>query len=60
MEATQLLASTSEIVKLEILPASQSRLPVRPQDTGTPCRGRKGGNEIRLLRIDSERGIYLS
>uniref|UniRef100_A0A673A762 Glutamate receptor interacting protein 2a n=1 Tax=Sphaeramia orbicularis TaxID=375764 RepID=A0A673A762_9TELE len=34
MEATQLLASTSDIVKLEILPASQSRLPVRPQDTG--------------------------
>uniref|UniRef100_A0A4W6E3L2 Glutamate receptor interacting protein 2a n=1 Tax=Lates calcarifer TaxID=8187 RepID=A0A4W6E3L2_LATCA len=33
MEATQLLASTSDIVKLEILPASQSRLPVRPQDT---------------------------
>uniref|UniRef100_A0A8C4HSG3 Glutamate receptor interacting protein 2a n=1 Tax=Dicentrarchus labrax TaxID=13489 RepID=A0A8C4HSG3_DICLA len=34
MEATQLLASTSDVVKLEILPASQSRLPVRPQDTG--------------------------
>ncbi|KAK2897503.1 glutamate receptor-interacting protein 2a isoform X1 [Channa argus] len=33
MEATQLLASTSDTVKLEILPASQSRLPVRPQDT---------------------------
>nr|XP_020463725.1 glutamate receptor-interacting protein 2-like [Monopterus albus] len=33
MEATQLLASTSDAVKLEILPASQSRLPVRPQDT---------------------------
>ncbi|KAM9342659.1 glutamate receptor-interacting protein 2a [Pholidichthys leucotaenia] len=33
MEATQLLASTSDIVKLEILPASQSRLPIRPQDT---------------------------
>ncbi|XP_044067762.1 glutamate receptor-interacting protein 2-like isoform X1 [Siniperca chuatsi] len=33
MEATQLLASTSDVVKLEILPASQSRLPVRPQDT---------------------------
>ncbi|XP_023154447.1 glutamate receptor-interacting protein 2 isoform X2 [Amphiprion ocellaris] len=33
MEATQLLASTSETVKLEILPASQSRLPIRPQDT---------------------------
>uniref|UniRef100_A0A3Q3RCN9 PDZ domain-containing protein n=1 Tax=Monopterus albus TaxID=43700 RepID=A0A3Q3RCN9_MONAL len=28
MEATQLLASTSDAVKLEILPASQSRLPV--------------------------------
>uniref|UniRef100_A0A8D3AC92 Glutamate receptor interacting protein 2a n=1 Tax=Scophthalmus maximus TaxID=52904 RepID=A0A8D3AC92_SCOMX len=37
MEATQLLASTSDIVKLEILPASQSRLPVRPQDTGMSC-----------------------
>ncbi|XP_074537236.1 glutamate receptor-interacting protein 2-like isoform X2 [Halichoeres trimaculatus] len=33
MEATQLLANSSDIVKLEILPASQSRLPVRPQDT---------------------------
>uniref|UniRef100_A0A3Q3F2X8 Glutamate receptor interacting protein 2a n=1 Tax=Labrus bergylta TaxID=56723 RepID=A0A3Q3F2X8_9LABR len=33
MEATQLLASSSDVVKLEILPASQSRLPVRPQDT---------------------------
>ncbi|XP_041859909.1 glutamate receptor-interacting protein 2a isoform X2 [Melanotaenia boesemani] len=33
MEATQLLASTSEIVKLEVLPANQSRLPIRPQDT---------------------------
>ncbi|XP_076596817.1 glutamate receptor-interacting protein 2-like isoform X5 [Chaetodon auriga] len=33
MEATQLLASTSDVVKLEILPASQSRLPLRPQDT---------------------------
>ncbi|XP_072223473.1 glutamate receptor-interacting protein 2a isoform X3 [Leuresthes tenuis] len=33
MEATQLLASTSEIAKLEILPANQSRLPIRPQDT---------------------------
>ncbi|XP_058499719.1 glutamate receptor-interacting protein 2-like isoform X1 [Solea solea] len=33
LEATQLLASTSDTVKLEILPASQSRLPVRPQDT---------------------------
>ncbi|XP_031700774.1 glutamate receptor-interacting protein 2-like isoform X1 [Anarrhichthys ocellatus] len=33
MEATQLLASTCDVVKLEILPASQGRLPVRPQDT---------------------------
>ncbi|XP_070824593.1 glutamate receptor-interacting protein 2-like isoform X2 [Chaetodon trifascialis] len=33
MEATQLLASTCDVVKLEILPASQSRLPLRPQDT---------------------------
>ncbi|XP_010874187.2 glutamate receptor-interacting protein 2 isoform X3 [Esox lucius] len=33
MEATQLLAQTSDIVKLEILPANQSRLPMRPQDT---------------------------
>uniref|UniRef100_A0A3Q2NSQ8 Glutamate receptor interacting protein 2a n=1 Tax=Fundulus heteroclitus TaxID=8078 RepID=A0A3Q2NSQ8_FUNHE len=29
MEATQLLASTSENLKLEILPASQTRLPIR-------------------------------
>ncbi|KAM8863586.1 glutamate receptor-interacting protein 2-like isoform 2-T2 [Spinachia spinachia] len=33
MEATQLLASTCDVVRLEILPASQGRLPVRPQDT---------------------------
>ncbi|XP_066554412.1 glutamate receptor-interacting protein 2 isoform X1 [Amia ocellicauda] len=33
LEATQLLASTSENVKLEILPAHQSRLPIKPQDT---------------------------
>ncbi|KAM3617086.1 uncharacterized protein V6R79_002070 [Siganus canaliculatus] len=33
MEATQLLASTSDVVKLEILPASQSGLSIRPQDT---------------------------
>ncbi|KAM7404884.1 hypothetical protein PAMP_012193 [Pampus punctatissimus] len=33
MEAVQLLGNTSDVVKLEILPASQSRLPVRPQDT---------------------------
>lgn len=38
MEATQLLASTSDVVKLEILPACQSGLPVRPQDTGTSPR----------------------
>uniref|UniRef100_A0A8D0HDS7 Glutamate receptor interacting protein 2 n=1 Tax=Sphenodon punctatus TaxID=8508 RepID=A0A8D0HDS7_SPHPU len=33
LEATQLLASTSENVKLEILPAHQSRLPLKPPDT---------------------------
>uniref|UniRef100_A0A8C5CGZ3 Glutamate receptor interacting protein 2a n=1 Tax=Gadus morhua TaxID=8049 RepID=A0A8C5CGZ3_GADMO len=33
MEATQLLASTADVVKLEMLPANQSRLPIRPQDT---------------------------
>uniref|UniRef100_A0A3P8X6I8 Glutamate receptor interacting protein 2a n=1 Tax=Cynoglossus semilaevis TaxID=244447 RepID=A0A3P8X6I8_CYNSE len=33
MEATQLLANTPDTVKLEVLPANQSRLPVRPQDT---------------------------
>uniref|UniRef100_A0A672HUZ1 Glutamate receptor interacting protein 2a n=1 Tax=Salarias fasciatus TaxID=181472 RepID=A0A672HUZ1_SALFA len=38
MEATQLLASSSDVVKLEILPASQGRLPIRPQDTGRSCR----------------------
>uniref|UniRef100_A0A8C7X0C4 Glutamate receptor interacting protein 2a n=1 Tax=Oryzias sinensis TaxID=183150 RepID=A0A8C7X0C4_9TELE len=32
MEATQLLANTSEAVKLEILPAHQSRLPIRAQE----------------------------
>uniref|UniRef100_A0A8C7X0F6 Glutamate receptor interacting protein 2a n=1 Tax=Oryzias sinensis TaxID=183150 RepID=A0A8C7X0F6_9TELE len=34
MEATQLLANTSEAVKLEILPAHQSRLPIRAQEAG--------------------------
>uniref|UniRef100_A0A803TW00 Glutamate receptor interacting protein 2 n=1 Tax=Anolis carolinensis TaxID=28377 RepID=A0A803TW00_ANOCA len=33
LEATQLLAATSENVKLEILPAHQSRLPLKPPDT---------------------------
>uniref|UniRef100_A0A8C3RQB7 Glutamate receptor interacting protein 2 n=1 Tax=Chelydra serpentina TaxID=8475 RepID=A0A8C3RQB7_CHESE len=33
LEATQLLATTSENVKLEILPAHQSRLPLKPPDT---------------------------
>ncbi|XP_075794883.1 glutamate receptor-interacting protein 2 isoform X5 [Pelodiscus sinensis] len=33
LEATQLLASTSENVKLEILPAHQSRLPLKAPDT---------------------------
>uniref|UniRef100_A0A8C4TEB5 Glutamate receptor interacting protein 2 n=1 Tax=Erpetoichthys calabaricus TaxID=27687 RepID=A0A8C4TEB5_ERPCA len=33
LEATQLLASTSEKVKLEILPAHHSRLPLKPQET---------------------------
>ncbi|XP_055004099.1 glutamate receptor-interacting protein 2-like, partial [Boleophthalmus pectinirostris] len=33
MEATQLLASSGDVIKLEILPANQSRLPLRPQDT---------------------------
>ncbi|CAL8367803.1 unnamed protein product [Lota lota] len=33
MEATQLLASTADVVKLEMLPANQSRLPIRPQET---------------------------
>nr|XP_040049725.1 glutamate receptor-interacting protein 2-like isoform X1 [Gasterosteus aculeatus aculeatus] len=33
MEATQLLASACDLVRLEILPASQGRLPARPQDT---------------------------
>ncbi|XP_037121703.1 glutamate receptor-interacting protein 2-like isoform X3 [Syngnathus acus] len=33
MEALQLLGNATEVVKLEILPSSQSRLPVRPQDT---------------------------
>uniref|UniRef100_A0A8C1RVP2 Glutamate receptor interacting protein 2b n=1 Tax=Cyprinus carpio TaxID=7962 RepID=A0A8C1RVP2_CYPCA len=34
LEATQLLASTTEQTKLEILPAHQTRLPGKPQDTG--------------------------
>uniref|UniRef100_A0A8C6YHK7 Glutamate receptor interacting protein 2 n=1 Tax=Naja naja TaxID=35670 RepID=A0A8C6YHK7_NAJNA len=33
LEATQLLAATSENVKLEILPAHHSRLPLKPLDT---------------------------
>ncbi|CAL1605633.1 unnamed protein product [Knipowitschia caucasica] len=33
MEATQLLANSGDVIKLEILPANQSRLPPRPHDT---------------------------
>ncbi|KTG04881.1 hypothetical protein cypCar_00003080 [Cyprinus carpio] len=33
LEATQLLASTTDQTKLEILPAHQTRLPGKPQDT---------------------------
>uniref|UniRef100_A0A4W4HDY7 PDZ domain-containing protein n=1 Tax=Electrophorus electricus TaxID=8005 RepID=A0A4W4HDY7_ELEEL len=33
LEATQLLASTSDVAKLEILPAHQMRLPSKTQDT---------------------------
>ncbi|XP_019743992.1 glutamate receptor-interacting protein 2-like isoform X2 [Hippocampus comes] len=33
MEALQLLGNAADVVRLEILPSSQSRLPVRPQDT---------------------------
>ncbi|XP_051913738.1 glutamate receptor-interacting protein 2-like isoform X2 [Hippocampus zosterae] len=33
MEALQLLGNAGDVVRLEILPSSQSRLPVRPQDT---------------------------
>lgn len=36
LEATQLLAATSENVKLEILPVHQSRLPLKPPETGVP------------------------
>lgn len=54
MEATQLLASTSDIVKLEILPASQSRLPIRPYDTGTSCRWHKKSRG-RLLKVMEEK-----
>lgn len=58
MEATQLLASTSDTVKLEILPASQSRLPVRPQDTGVFCRWHKNtGNVCDTLHHEMEKGI---
>ncbi|XP_055078760.1 glutamate receptor-interacting protein 2-like isoform X2 [Periophthalmus magnuspinnatus] len=32
METTQLLASSGDVIKLEILPVNQSRLPLRPQD----------------------------
>ncbi len=34
LEAMQLLASTTDQTKLEILPAHQTRLPGKPQDTG--------------------------
>uniref|UniRef100_A0A672HUY2 Glutamate receptor interacting protein 2a n=1 Tax=Salarias fasciatus TaxID=181472 RepID=A0A672HUY2_SALFA len=49
MEATQLLASSSDVVKLEILPASQGRLPIRPQDTGRSCRQREISQRSNLL-----------
>ncbi|KAF4097927.1 hypothetical protein G5714_021935 [Onychostoma macrolepis] len=37
LEATQLLASTTDQTKLEILPAHQTRLPGKPQDTDVSC-----------------------
>uniref|UniRef100_A0A8C1ZX16 Glutamate receptor interacting protein 2b n=1 Tax=Cyprinus carpio TaxID=7962 RepID=A0A8C1ZX16_CYPCA len=37
LEATQLLASTTDQTKLEILPAHQTRLPGKPQDTAVVC-----------------------
>uniref|UniRef100_A0A8C1ZYW3 Glutamate receptor interacting protein 2b n=1 Tax=Cyprinus carpio TaxID=7962 RepID=A0A8C1ZYW3_CYPCA len=45
LEATQLLASTTDQTKLEILPAHQTRLPGKPQDTvhygcAVPCKSK--------------------
>ncbi|ELK34401.1 Glutamate receptor-interacting protein 2 [Myotis davidii] len=43
LEATKLLASVSEKVQLEILPAPQSRRPLKPSEAGgRPCRGSQG------------------
>lgn len=54
LEATQLLASTSDQTKLEILPAHQTRLPGKPQDTGE----RKGGKMWNLAQF-SRHGLGL-
>lgn len=59
MEATQLLASTSDVVKLEILPASQSGLPARPQDTGMSRRWhKKPANLCETLKQKDSREIW--
>jgi hypothetical protein len=39
LEATELLASVSEKVRLEILPVPQSRRPLRPPEAGGPPAG---------------------
>lgn len=54
LEATQLLASTSDQTKLEILPAHQTRLPGKPQDTGE----RKGEKMWNLAQF-SRHGLGL-
>ncbi|RXM96619.1 Glutamate receptor-interacting protein 2 [Acipenser ruthenus] len=57
LEATQLLASTSENVKLEILPAHHSRLPLKPQETVSLASSTVGpGGQI----IHTETGEFLT
>ncbi|KAM6059293.1 glutamate receptor-interacting protein 2 isoform 11-T12 [Theristicus caerulescens] len=48
LEATQLLAATSENVKLEILPVHQSRLPLKPPETAA---SRKPGEPLIISDI---------
>lgn len=50
LEATQLLASTTELVKLEILPSHQTRLTGKQQDAGEPA-GRVKGHPRQLLEV---------
>lgn len=54
LEVTQLLANAGRLVRLEVLPANQSGLPVRPQDKGGCGRAADeggGANGVGMVAI---------